>query len=169
MEVVIETSHHNCHPWIKCSWGEVGHPRRRCRKIGLDSNRRCRSQCHGSRSCWGNGSDVGENAGECLDGGKLIVSQSYKRGWSGMQESLGECAGNSSGGACGAAGWDGEIVREKLDSFGDTFFAGPRNVDVVTTVVVRVRSEIPTVDTVGVPGATISGCFVDNDAGARGC
>ena len=85
-----------------------------------------------------------------------------------MQESLGECAGGSGGGACGAAGWDGAIVREKLDSFGDTFDAGPRNVDAVTTVVVRGGSKIPSVDTVGVPGATIARCFVDNDAGAGG-
>ena len=69
-----------------------------------------------------------------------------------MQESLGECAGGSGGGACGTAGWYGEIVREKLDSFGDTFGTGPGNVDAVTTVVVRGGYEIPTVDTVGGPG-----------------
>ena len=86
-----------------------------------------------------------------------------------MQESLGKCAGGSSGGACGAAGWDGEIVRGKLDSFGDTFGAGLRNVDAVTSVVVRGRSEIPTVDTVGGPGSTIAGFFVGNDTGAGGC
>ena len=67
-----------------------------------------------------------------MDGGKLIAAQSYKRGWSGMQDSLGECAGGSGGGACGAAGWDGAIMREKLDSFGDIFGTNTRNVDVVT-------------------------------------
>ena len=60
-------------------------------------------------------------------------------------------------------------MRGKLYSFGDTFGVGPRNVDAVTWVVVRGGSEIPTIDTVGVPGATVSGCFVDNDAGYGGC
>ena len=60
-------------------------------------------------------------------------------------------------------------MREKLDSFGDTFGAGPRNVDAVTLVVVRGGSEIPTIDTVGVPGATVDGCFMENNAGGGGC
>ena len=107
--------------------------------------------------------------GECLDGCELIVAQSCKRGWSGMQEILGECAGGSGGGTCGAAGWDREIVREKLDIFGDTFGAGTRNIDAVTLVVVRGGSVITTVDTMGVPDVTIPGCFVDNTAGVRGC
>ena len=63
----------------------------------------------------------------------------------------------------------GAIVREKLDSFGDTFGVGPRNVDALTSVVVRGGSVIPTIDTVGGPGATVAGCFMENDAGARGC
>ena len=67
----------------------------------------------------------------------MIVTQSCKRGWSWMQESLGECAGGNNGGACGAAGWGGKIMREKLDSFGNTFGAGTWNVDAVTSVVVR--------------------------------
>ena len=92
-----------------------------------------------------------------MDGGEFIINQSCKRGWVGMKESLNECAGGSSGGACGTAGWDGAIVREKLDSFGNTFGTGTRNADAVTTVVVRGGSEITTIDTVGGPGATIAG------------
>ena len=60
-------------------------------------------------------------------------------------------------------------MREKLYSFGDTFGAGPRNVDAVTSIVVMGGSEIPTIDTVGVPGATVARCFVENAAGAGGC
>ena len=148
---------HNCHPRRKCSWGKVGHPWRRCRQIGLESNRRCRARCHGSRSCWGSVSDVGENAGDSLYGGELIVAQSSKRGWSGMHESLGKCAGGSGGSACGAAGWGGAIVRVKLDSFGNCFGGGLQNVDTVTSVVVRGRSKIPTIDTVGGIGVTVAG------------
>ena len=107
--------------------------------------------------------------GECLDGCELIVAQSCKRGWGGMQESLSECAGDSGGGACGADVWYGATLRGKLDSFGDTFGVNLRNVDAVTTVVVRGGSKILTVDTVGGAGATIARCFVENDAGARGC
>ena len=47
-------------------------------------------------------------------------------------------------------------MRKKLDIFGDTFVAGPRNVDAVTSVVVRGGSEIPTIDTVGAPGAAVA-------------
>ena len=107
--------------------------------------------------------------GDCLDGSKLIAAQICKLGWGRMQESLGKCAGGSGDGVCGTAGCDGAIVRTILDSFGDMFGAGPRNVDAVTTVVVRVGSEIPTVDTVGEAGAMIAWCLVNNDAGARGC
>ena len=60
-------------------------------------------------------------------------------------------------------------MREKLNSFGDTFGAVPRDVDAVTSVVVRGGSEITTVNTVGSPGTTVSGCFVDSNVGARGC
>ena len=59
-------------------------------------------------------------------------------------------------------------MREKIYSFGDTFGAGPRNVDAVTSVVVRGGSEISTIDTVGGPGATVAGCFMKNVAGAGG-
>ena len=60
-------------------------------------------------------------------------------------------------------------MRKNLNSFGDTFGAGPLNVEAVTLVVVRCGSEIPTIDTVGGPGATVVGCFTENDAGAGGC
>ena len=99
----------------------------------------------------------------------MIIAQSCKRGWSGMQERLSKCVGRSSGGACGAVGWDREIVRGKLHSFGDTFGAGLRNVDAVTLVMIRGRSEIPTVDTVGCSVVTVAGCFVDDNAGAGVC
>ena len=60
-------------------------------------------------------------------------------------------------------------MREKLYSFGNTFGAGLRNVDAVSSVVVRDGSKIPTIDTVRGPGATVARCFVDNDAVAGGC
>ena len=60
-------------------------------------------------------------------------------------------------------------MREKLDSFGDTFGAGTRNVDAVTSVVVRGGSKITTIDTVGSPGAMVARYFMENDTGAGGC
>ena len=60
-------------------------------------------------------------------------------------------------------------MRKNLNSFGDTFGAGPRNVDAVISVVVRGGSKIPNINTVGGPGAAVSGCFMDNNAGAGGC
>ena len=57
--------------------------------------------------------------------------------------------------------WSCRVVRGnregKLDSFGDTFGAGPQNVDAMTSVVIRGGSEIPTIDTVGGPGAAVAG------------
>ena len=59
-------------------------------------------------------------------------------------------------------------MRGKLYSFENTFGAGTRNVDAVTSVVIRGGYEIPTINTVGVPGATVAGCFMYNDLGAGG-
>ena len=60
-------------------------------------------------------------------------------------------------------------MRGKIYSFGNTFGAGPRNVDAVTSVMVRGGSKIPTINTVGGSDVTVARCFVDNDAGAGGC
>ena len=46
---------------------------------------------------------------------------------------------------------------------------GPQNVDAVTTVVFRGGYEIPTIDTVGGAGVTITRCFVNKNAGAGEC
>ena len=60
-------------------------------------------------------------------------------------------------------------MRGKLYSFGDTFVAVTWNVDAVTSVVFRGGSEIPPIDTMGGPDTAVSGCVMDNDAGAGGC
>ena len=63
-------------------------------------------------------------------------------------------------------------MREKLHSFGDAFCAGTWNVDAATLVVVRGGYEVPSIDTVGVPGAAFSRCLMDNNSGAgrrQGC
>ena len=127
------------------------------------------SWCLESRSYWGTCSDVGENAGECLDGGKLIVAQRCERGCSGMSEILGECTSGRGGGACGAAGWDGAIVRVKLHIFCDAFCGGTWNVDAVTSVVVGDGSKVTPINTIGVLGAAVARCFMDNDSGAGRC
>ena len=60
-------------------------------------------------------------------------------------------------------------MREKLYIFGNTFGAGTQNVDAVTSVVVRGGSKVPPINTVGGPGAAVSGCFIDSDVGAGRC
>ena len=60
-------------------------------------------------------------------------------------------------------------MREKLHSFGDEFCAGTWNVDAVTSVVVGGGSEVPSIDTVGGPGAAVSRCLMDYDLGAGRC
>ena len=57
----------------------------------------------------------------------------------------------------------------KLYSFGDAFCAGMLNVDAVTSVVVRGGSEVPPIDTVGVPGAAVARCLMDNNSGYGRC
>ena len=59
-------------------------------------------------------------------------------------------------------------MKGKLYIFGNTFGAGPRNKDAVTSVVVRGGSEIPPIDTVGGSVTLVAGCFMDNEAGAGG-
>ena len=54
-------------------------------------------------------------------------------------------------------------MRGKLHSFGDAFCAA------VTSVVVRGRSEVPPIDTVGGPGAAVFRCLMDNTSGAGRC
>ena len=58
--------------------------------------------------------------------------------------------------------------EEKIDIFGDTFCAGLQNVEALTSVFVRGGSEIPPIGTMGGSGATVAGCFMHNNVGARG-
>ena len=51
----------------------------------------------------------------------------------------------------------------KLHCFGDALCAGTWNVDAVTLIVVRSRSEVPSIDTVGGPGAAVVRCLVYYD------
>ena len=60
-------------------------------------------------------------------------------------------------------------MREKIHSFGDVLCAGTWNVDVVTLVVVRGGSQVPSIDTVGGPGAAVVRCLVDYELGAGRC
>ena len=63
----------------------------------------------------------------------------------------------------------GQIVKGKLHSFGDEFCAGTWDVDAVTSVVVRGGSKVPSIDTVGVPGAAVVRCLMEDDSGAGRC
>ena len=58
-------------------------------------------------------------------------------------------------------------MREKFNSFGDAFCAGPWNVDAVTSVVVRGGSEVPSIDTVGGGGAAVVRYLMDYAWGVR--
>ena len=77
--------------------------------------------------------------------------------------------GGRGGGACGSTRRDGEIVREKLHSFGDAFYACTWNVDAVTSVVVRGGSEVPPINNMGGPGAAFARGFMENESGAGRC
>ena len=60
-------------------------------------------------------------------------------------------------------------MREKLHSFGNAFCAGTRNADAVTLVVVRGRSEVPPIYTVGGLGVAVARCLTENKSGAVRC
>ena len=60
-------------------------------------------------------------------------------------------------------------MGEKLYCFVDAFCAGTWNVYAVTSVVVRGGSKIPTINTIGGPGAAVARCFMENDASSGGC
>ena len=49
---------------------------------------------------------------------------------------------------------------EKIHCFGDALCACTWNVEAVTSVVVRGGSEVPSIDTVGGPGAAVVRCIV---------
>ena len=59
-------------------------------------------------------------------------------------------------------------MREKIHSFGDAFCAGTWNVDAVTSVVVWGGSNVPAINTVGVPGSAVARCLIDDDSGSGG-
>ena len=60
-------------------------------------------------------------------------------------------------------------MREKLYIFGNTFGAGTQNVDAVTSVVLWGVSEVPPINTMGVPCAAVVRCLMDDDSGAGRC
>ena len=57
----------------------------------------------------------------------------------------------------------------KLHCFGDAFCAGMWNVDAVSSVVVRGGSKVPSIDTIGDPGAAVVRCLVYYDSRAWRC
>ena len=74
--------------------------------------------------------------------------------------------GSRGGSPCGAAVWEGGIVRVKLHSFSDALCAGTWNVYAVTSVVVRGKSEVPSIHTVGGPGVAVVRYLMNNGSGA---
>ena len=58
---------------------------------------------------------------------------------------------------------------EELYFFGDAFCASVWYVDALASVVVRGGSEVPSIYTVGGPGAAVFGCFVYYDSRACWC
>ena len=58
---------------------------------------------------------------------------------------------------------------EELYCFGDVFCASKWDVDAVSSIVVRGGSEVPSIYTVGGPGAAVVGCIVYYDSRAWRC
>ena len=60
-------------------------------------------------------------------------------------------------------------MGEELYCFGDAFCASTWDVDAVASVVVRGGSEVPSIDTIGGPGAAVVGCMVYYESRAWWC
>ena len=58
---------------------------------------------------------------------------------------------------------------EELYCFGDAFCASEWDLDAVASLVVRDGSEVPSIYTVGGPGAAVVGCLVYYDSRAWRC
>ena len=61
------------------------------------------------------------------------------------------------------------MAREELDGATHTGGVGFRDINRVATIMFGGGTDVPTVDTVGGPSATLIGCFVKNHLGAEGC
>ena len=60
-------------------------------------------------------------------------------------------------------------MGKQLHCFGDAFCASEWDVDVVASVVVRGRSEVPSIYTVGGAGAAVVSCLIYYDLRAWRC
>ena len=58
---------------------------------------------------------------------------------------------------------------EELYCFGDVFYASAWDVDAVASLVVRGGSKVPSIYTVGGPGAEVVGCLMYYDLRAWRC
>ena len=81
----------------------------------------------------------------------------------GMDEILDSLRGSIGRGSLGHCA----AVRKEFDGFSDALGSSFGDIDAMATIVFRGSADIPSVDTVWIPGAPISWSFVDKDFGAR--
>ena len=99
---------------------------------------------------------------------ELFCSKGRERGSrrriiEGMDEILGSLRGCIGRGSLG----HGAAVRKEFDGFSDALGSSFGDIDAMATIVFRGSADIPSIDTVWIPGASIRWSFVDKDFGAR--
>lgn len=53
------------------------------------------------------------------------------------------------------------VVRKKFDGLGDAFSSCCCDIDAVTSIVVGGSADVPSIDTVWIPGTPVGWCFVN--------
>jgi hypothetical protein len=61
------------------------------------------------------------------------------------------------------------VVPKKFDGFGDALGSGFCDIDMVTTIVLQGSSDVPSIDTMWLPGTPVGWCFVHENFGAKTC
>ena len=111
-----------------------------------------------------------KNLGNVVDCLQLFVAEIRKG--SGRRRS-GDCGSEGTGGDDSLIGvrslWHWALVGVKLDRLGNSFGTGFGDVDAVATIVFAGISNVPAVDGMRGPSATLSGGLEDQDLGAWVC
>jgi hypothetical protein len=86
-----------------------------------------------------------------------------------MFECIDEVQRSLSGGIGRRGFGHGALMRKKFDGFGDAFSSSFGDVDAVTAIMLRGHTDVPAVDTMWIPGASIGWSFMHKHLAARRC
>ena len=113
--------------------------------------------------------ESGKYARELFDGLKLVTTKFSKQpSRCRIGEGVGKGLGSNSSCISGRISWH-KIGSRNIFPLRDAFFSSGRDVHSVASVVLDSAANVPAVNAMGCPCATIGRVFVDEDFGARWC